>query len=165
MSIKIALTEWMAVRGRSWKLGLVVGALAATVAIAGWSAMPFVRDAAAFEPPNRQHDGKPSPRKVKASLVGSYAVTGTEPDGEPFTDRRVVDISLAPSGALELDWENGKFLGIGQIIDNTLVIAYLNKGRTAISVMTINPDGTLSGSWFRRTDRGAKATEIWKKLS
>jgi hypothetical protein len=29
--------------------------------------------------------------------------------------------------------------------------------------MTINPDGTLSGSWLRRTDRGSKGTEIWKK--
>jgi hypothetical protein len=33
-----------------------------------------------------------------------------------------------------------------------------------VSVMTINPDGTLSGNWFRRTDRGAKATETWTKI-
>jgi hypothetical protein len=37
------------------------------------------------------------------------------------------------------------------------------KGRTVISVVTINPDGTLSGNWYRRTDRGSKATETWKK--
>jgi hypothetical protein len=163
MSMKIR--QWMPA-GAAGKVGLVAAALAGTVALAGWNAMPVVRDAAAFETPHRQQDaGKPSSRKVKATLVGSYAVTGTDPDGAPFTDRRVVDISLAPSGALELDWDNGKIVGVGQVVDNVLVIAYLNKGRTTISVMAINPDGSLSGSWFRRTDRGAKATEVWKKQS
>jgi len=160
--MSMQIRQWMPAIGAG-KVGAVAAALAVTVTLAGWNAMPFARDAAAFE---RQQDaGKPSPRKVKATLVGSYSVTGTEPDGVPFADRRVVDISLAPSGALELDWDNGKSLGVGQVVDNLLVIAYLNKGRTAISVMTINPDGSLSGSWFRRTDRGSKATEIWKKQS
>ena len=149
--------------GGAGKVGAIAAALAVTVTLAGWNAMPVARDAKAFE--QQQDAGKPSPRKVKATLVGSYSVTGTEPDGAPFADRRVVDISLAPSGALELDWDNGKSLGVAQVVDNLLVIAYLNKGRTAISVMTINPDGSLSGSWFRRTDRGSKATEIWKKQS
>jgi len=160
MSMKIR--QWMPAGGAG-KVGAVAAALAVTVTLAGWNAMPVARDAKAFE--QQQDAGKPSPRKVKATLVGSYSVTGTEPDGAPFADRRVVDISLAPSGALELDWDNGKSQGVGQVVDNLLVIAYLHKGRTAISVMTINPDGSLSGSWFRRTDRGSKATEVWKKQS
>ena len=163
--MSMTIRQWMPA-GAAGKIGAIAAAVVAIVALAGWNAMPVVRDAAAFETQHRQQDaGKPSPRKVKATLVGSYAVTGTDPDGEPLTDRRVVDISLAPSGALELDWDNGKIVGVGQVVDNVLVIAYLSKGRTAISVMTINPDGSLSGSWFRRTDRGAKATEVWKKQS
>jgi hypothetical protein len=30
-------------------------------------------------------------------------------------------------------------------------------------MMTSNPDGSLSGKWSRRTDRGQKGTEMWKK--
>jgi hypothetical protein len=160
--MSMQIRQWMPAGGAG-KVGAIAAALAVTVTLAGWNAMPVARDAKAFE--QQQDAGKPSPRKVKATLVGSYSVTGTEPDGAPFADRRVVDISLAPSGALELDWDNGKSLGVGQVVDNLLVVAYLNKGRTAISVMTINPDGSLSGSWFRRTDRGSKATEVWKKQS
>ena len=48
-------------------------------------------------------------------------------------------------------------------IDNVLAVAYSIKGRTVISLMAINPDGSLSGKWSRRTDRGSKGTEIWKK--
>jgi hypothetical protein len=76
-----------------------------------------------------------------------------------------VDISLTPSGALELDWDNGKNFGIGQVIGNVLAVSSLNKGRTMILIMQLNPDGSLSGKWSRRTDRGYKGTETWKKTS
>jgi hypothetical protein len=49
------------------------------------------------------------------------------------------------------------------VIGNVLAVSFLTKGRTAILIMTINPDGSLSGTWSRRTDRGHKGTEIWKK--
>ena len=49
------------------------------------------------------------------------------------------------------------------MIGDTLVVACLFKGRTAILMMTSNPDGSLSGKWSRRTDRGQKGTETWKK--
>jgi hypothetical protein len=104
-----------------------------------------------------------SSEKTKAALVGTYVVTGTDPDGESYVGSRMLNISLAPSGALELDWDNGKLVGVGQLVDNVLAVAYSIKGRTVISVMTINPDGSLSGKWSRRTDRGAKGTETWKK--
>ena len=45
---------------------------------------------------------------AKATLVGSYLVTGTDVDGKSYSGSHVLDISLAPSGALELDWDNGK---------------------------------------------------------
>ena len=62
-----------------------------------------------------------------------------------------------------LEWDNGKQVGVGQVIGNVLAVACLTKGRTAILAMNINPDGSLSGKWSRRTDRGYKGTETWKK--
>jgi len=44
-----------------------------------------------------------------------------------------------------------------------LAISCLTKGRTAILLMTIHPDGSLSGNWSRRTYRGNKGTETGKK--
>jgi hypothetical protein len=68
---------------------------------------------------------------------------------------------MAPSGALELDWDNGKQVGVGQVIGNVLAAACLIKGRTVILTMAINRDGSLSGKWSRRTDRGSQGTETW----
>jgi hypothetical protein len=101
---------------------------------------------------------------TKAGLVGSYRVTDTDPDGLPYNKARTVDISLTPSGALEFDWEDGTFVGVGQLIDGVLAVAYAVKGRVVIALMKINPDGSLSGKWLRRTDRGAKGTENWRKI-
>ena len=100
---------------------------------------------------------------TKASLIGTYQVTGTDTEGKPYAAPGIVDISLAPSGALELDWDNGKQVGVGQIVGNTLAVSLLTKGRTAILMMTINQDGSLTGTWSRRTDRGYRGTETWKR--
>jgi hypothetical protein len=100
----------------------------------------------------------------KPALIGSYVVTGTDSDGKRYAGPGIVGIALAPSGALELEWDNGKQVGVGEVIGNVLAVACLTKGRTAILLMTINPDGSLSGKWSRRTDRGYKGTETWKKL-
>jgi hypothetical protein len=97
-------------------------------------------------------------------LVGSYEVTGTDPDGRPYSRARIVDISLAPSGALELEWNNGNRVGVGRIVGDMLTVAGWNKDQIAIIVMTINRDGSLSGEWSRRRDRGYLGTETWKKL-
>jgi hypothetical protein len=72
---------------------------------------------------------------------------------------------LAPSGALELDWNNGKQVGVGQVIDDVLAVASTTKGRTVILLMTITADGSLSGRWTRRTDRGVLGTEVWTRLA
>jgi len=106
----------------------------------------------------------PPPRdELKHRLIGSYVVSGTDPDGKPYAGAGIVDIALAPSGALELDWDNGKQVGVAQLTGDTLVVACLFKGRTAILMMTSNPDGSLAGKWSRRTDRGQKGTETWTK--
>ena len=54
--------------------------------------------------------------------------------------------------------DNGK-----QVIGDVLAVACLSKGRTVILTMTINPDGSFSGKWSRRTDRGSQGTETWTK--
>jgi hypothetical protein len=102
--------------------------------------------------------------KSLSELIGSYAVTGTDADGRPYAGAGIVDISLAPSGALELDWDNGRQVGVGHLVGNVLAVASAAKGRTMILVMSINADGILSGKWSRRTDRGARGTETWKKM-
>jgi hypothetical protein len=101
---------------------------------------------------------------LKYSLVGSYKVTATETDGKPSYGLLIVDIALAPSGSLEIAWGNGKRVGVGQLIGNTLAVASVNDGRTAILMLTVNADGSLAGTWSRRTDRGTKGTEAWKKM-
>jgi hypothetical protein len=106
--------------------------------------------------PNRRLGEDEDEISAKARLVGSYAVIGTDVDGTSYSGSHTLDISLAPSGALELDWDNGKQVGVGQVIGDVLAVACLSKGRTMILTMNINPDGSLSGKWSRRTDRGTQ---------
>ena len=67
---------------------------------------------------------------LKPALIGSYEVTGTDPDGTPYAAPGILDITLTPSGALELEWDNGRNVGIGQVIGNILAVASLTSGRT-----------------------------------
>jgi hypothetical protein len=83
-------------------------------------------------------------------------VNGTDPDGKRYGGTSMLSIALAPSGALEIDWDNGKQVGVGQLVGNVPAVAYSVKGRSAILIMNINRDGSLSGKWSRRTDRGYK---------
>ena len=158
--------------GPAWRknIAVVSAALLAAGAIGGWAVSTTftlnagaVEGSPAFEPAFKSHTTKAPSDDLKAALIGSYAVTGTDPDGKPYAGAGVVDIALAPSSALELEWDNGKQVGVGQVIGNVLVVASSAKGRTAILIMNVNPDGSLSGRWSRRTDRGYKGTEIWKK--
>jgi hypothetical protein len=149
---------------------VIVAALLTAGAVGGWAiSTMFTTNAAAveglspFEIMHKNDMRKLSIDELKPGLIGSYAVTGTDPDGKPYGGASIVDIALAPSGALELEWDNGKQVGVGQVFGNVLAVACLTKGRTAILIMNINPDGSLSGKWSRRTDRGYKGTETWKK--
>jgi len=106
----------------------------------------------------------PSFAQVAApGLVGSYIVTGTEANGAPYDGPGTLDISLAVSGALEFKWDGGKYVGIGQVVGNTVAVASAAEGRAVIAIMTVNPDGSLAGRWWRRTDAGSKGTETWRK--
>src|SRR5262245_58484846 len=82
-----------------------------------------------------------------SSLVGSYAVTGTNPGGETYDRSGTVDITLAPSGALELEWDSGQQVGVGQMAGNVLAATRWAPNRTTILVMKVNPDGSLSAKW------------------
>jgi hypothetical protein len=146
---------------------VVAAALLAAGVVGGWAmSTTITTNATAFEDLARIE----APREKlpleasKPSLIGSYVVTGTDSDGKRYAGPGIVGIALAPSGALELEWDNGKQVGVGEVIGNVLAVACLTKGRTAILLMTINPDGSLSGKWSRRTDRGYKGTETWKKV-
>ena len=134
-------------------------ALLATGAVGGWGmSTTFVKNVAAAE------SSLEATGNSKVRLVGSYEVNGTDVEGRPYSGSSILDISLAPSGALELNWDNGRIVGVGQLIDDGIVaVAYQVNGRSVISVMNINPDGSLSGKWLRRSDRGTKGTEAWKK--
>ena len=156
--------------GQRKNAGVIAVALLAAGAVGGWSiSKVFATNAAAVEDLSpfeimRKSGIKTLPlEESKLGLVGSYKVTGTDSEGKPYVGASILDVSLAPSGALELDWDNGKQVGVGQVIGNALVVACSNKGRTVILIMGINSDGSLSGNWLRRTDRGYKGTETWRK--
>jgi hypothetical protein len=125
---------------------------------------PSSRASACRSSPITRSGGTNSTRcSASTPVVGSYVVTGTDSDGKRYASPGIVGIALAPSGAFEVEWDNGKQVGVGESIGNVLAVACLTKGRTAILLMTINPDGSLSGKWSRRTDRGYKGTETWKR--
>lgn len=152
------------------RVGVIAAGLLAAAAIGGWIVSPVsmtgaasVEHLSAFEAVRGNAVEALPDDELKLRLVGSYVVKGTDPDGRPYAGAGIVDVALAPSGALELEWDNGRQVGVAQVIGDVLVAASSVKGRTAILTMTINPDGSLSGKWSRRTDRGQKGTETWKK--
>src|SRR5262249_60097175 len=82
---------------------LLAGALLLVGAVGGWGFSSLVDRAVAVEsrfevPGHAVLDG------AKLALVGTYAVSGTDPEGRPYVGPKTVDISLVPSGALELSW-------------------------------------------------------------
>ena len=96
------------------------------------------------------------------SLVGSYTVTGTDPAGKKYS--RAATIALSSSGALELERDNGKSVGVGHVIGNVLAVAFSGAGRAAILVMNINPDARFR-KWWRRTDPGSKDPRAGRRRS
>jgi hypothetical protein len=100
---------------------------------------------------------------TNASLIGNYVVNGTETDGSKYDGEGPLDITMDKSGALELKWDGGKYVGVGQVVGKQLAIGGVADGRAIIMVMDIKPDGSLEGKWWRRTDAGTKGTEVWKK--
>ena len=98
-----------------------------------------------------------------ATLIGNYVVTGTEVDGSAYDGAGTLAITMDKSGALELKWDGGKYVGIGQVVGNSVAVASHADGKVVIMVMNVGADGSLEGKWWRRTDAGTKGTEVWKK--
>jgi len=106
----------------------------------------------------------PSHAQLQAtSLIGNYVVTGTEADGKKYDGPGPLVITMDRNGALELKWDGGKYVGIGQVVGNTLAVASNAENRVVIMLMEVKPDGSLEGKYWRRTDAGTKGTEVWKK--
>lgn len=97
------------------------------------------------------------------SLIGNYIVTGTETNGSAYDGSGTLAITMDKSGALNLNWDGGKYLGVGQVTGDKLAVATFDERRAVIMVMDIKGDGSLEGKWWKRTDAGTKGTEIWKK--
>lgn len=116
----------------------------ALMAVLGWSAPSFAQAG-------------------NASLLGNYVYTGTETDGSKYDGDGKLGITMDKSGALELKWDGGKYVGIGQVEGNKLFVGSVAEGKVVIMVMEVKPDGSLEGKWWRRTDAGTKGTEVWKK--
>ena len=98
-----------------------------------------------------------------AKLIGNYVVTGTETDGSKYDGEGPLAVTMDKNGALELKWDNGKYVGIGQVEGSKLFVGGVADGRAVIMVMDIKADGSLEGKWWRRTDAGTGGTEVWKK--
>ena len=98
-----------------------------------------------------------------ASMIGNYIVTGTETDGSAYDGPGTLAITMDKSGALNLNWDGGKYLGVGQVIGDKLAVATFDERRAVIMVMDVKSDGSVEGKWWKRTDAGTKGTEMWKK--
>ncbi len=98
-----------------------------------------------------------------ASMIGNYVVTGTETDGSKYDGEGTLAITMDKNGALELKWDGGKYVGIGQVEGTKLFAGGVADGRAIIMMMDVKPDGSADGKWWRRTDAGTKGTEVWKK--
>ncbi len=95
-----------------------------------------------------------------ANIIGTYDYTGTMPDGtveEPGT----LTVTAQASGAYEIKWDGGDYVGIGQVQGTLFAVASVVDGKNTIMLLTLNPDGTAAGSWWRRNDPGPKGTEAW----
>jgi hypothetical protein len=104
-----------------------------------------------------------APAFSNASMLGNYVVTGTETDGSKYDGEGPLAITMDKNGALELKWDGGKYVAIGQVEGNKLFAGGVADGRAVIMVMTLKPDGSAEGKWWRRTDAGTQGTEVRKK--
>ena len=105
----------------------------------------------------------PSFAADNASLIGNYVVTGTETSGAAYDGSGTLAITMDKSGALNLNWDGGKYVGIGQVVGDKLAVATFDEKRAVIMIMDVKGDGSLDGKWWKRTDAGTKGTEVWKK--
>lgn len=81
------------------------------------------------------------------SLAGSYAVTGKNPNGEPYSGTLVIK----QQGAVyQFSWQTGDaFEGIGIKQGNSIAVGWgtNSSDRCAVVSYIVEPGGTLSGTW------------------
>ncbi|MGC2854323.1 hypothetical protein ACM64Y_02525 [Novispirillum sp. DQ9] len=97
------------------------------------------------------------------TIAGKYTYTGVYPDGGRYGDNGTLLITSEPSGAYSVKWDSGEYVGIGQLVGRTLAVSTTYEKRPAIMLMDIEPNGDLSGRWWRRNDPGTKGRETWKR--
>ncbi len=100
---------------------------------------------------------------LAADLAGKYTYTGSESDGTKYDEAGELVIVQEKSGAYNITWDGGEYVGVGQVTGNVFAVASVAEKKNTIMLMEIAPDGSLSGKWWRRNDAGAKGTEVWKK--
>lgn len=100
---------------------------------------------------------------AQANLAGKYEYNGTETDGSKYEEAGTLVVTAEKSGAYQVKWDGGEYVGVGQVSGNLFAIAAVAEKKNTIMLMEIGPDGNLSGKWWRRNDAGAKGTEVWKK--
>lgn len=103
------------------------------------------------------------PVLAESSIAGTYIYTGTDTDGTPYDGSGELVIKAAPSGAYEVNYDGGAYLGVGQVVGNLFAMASLAEGKNSITIATIKPDGSLVTRWWRYQDKGSKGTETWVK--
>jgi hypothetical protein len=98
-----------------------------------------------------------------ADVAGTYNYNGTDTDGSKYSEGGTLTVKAEKSGAYEVKWDGGDYVGIGQVSGNLFAVAAVAEKKNTIMLMEIAPDGSLSGKWWRRNDPGSKGTEVWKK--
>jgi hypothetical protein len=135
----------------------------AFIAAAGLSAPSFAQTAAPAPAAAAPAAMPAATSFTNASVLGNYVVNGTETDGSKYDGEGPLAITMDKNGALELKWDGGKYVAIGQVEGTKLFAGGVADGRAFIMVMDLKPDGSAQGKWWRRTDAGIGGTEVWKK--
>jgi hypothetical protein len=100
---------------------------------------------------------------AQASVVGTYEYNGTDTDGSKYGEAGTLVVTQEASGAYQVKWDGGEYVGVGQVSGTVFAIAAVAEKKNTIMLLDIKPDGSLSGKWWRRNDAGSKGTETWTK--
>lgn len=86
-----------------------------------------------------------------ASLVGRYALAGTNPDGSAY--RGQVSIQWV-GDQFQVTWVVGDLIytGTGVLERGTLVVTWRGLGGEGFAIYDLEENGVLSGKWFTSTE-------------
>jgi hypothetical protein len=85
---------------------------------------------------------------VKGDITGTYIGKGENPGGAGSYDC-TVEISKSGEGYLVAWYFDGKlgYEGTGILKDDTLAVGFANPNGYGVVAYTVNPDGSLDGTW------------------